>query len=120
MLLFVWSGRLDERWKFIRKERCVLDTDALSFVTNRYKGVQASAKQFQLIGILLCVFCWLPVAILSSLGISFITGSVGTTIMFLFIGAGVGLLVVTGGIESAHKKLLKRDQKIKAEGQVLQ
>ena len=120
VLLFIWSGRLDERWKFIRKERCVLDTDALSFVTNRYKGVQASARQFQLIGILLCVFCWLPVAILSSLGISFITGSVGTTIMFLFIGAGVGLLVVTAGVEGAHKKLLKRDQKIKAEGQVLQ
>ncbi|MDO4803819.1 MAG: permease prefix domain 1-containing protein [Lachnospiraceae bacterium] len=120
VLLFVWSGRLNERWKYIRKERCVLDPEALSFVTTRYNGVHASSRQFRLIGILLCAFCWVPVAFLSGLGISFLTGSVGSTIMFFFVGAGVGLLVASAGVVSAHKKLLKRDQKIKAEGQVLQ
>ena len=120
VLLFVWSGQLEKQWKYIRKERCVLNPDALAFVTNRYNGIQASTRQFRIVGILFCVFCWFPVAILSSLGISFITDSIGPTIMFFFIGAGVGLIVVSTGIKDAHKKLLKRDQRTRAEGQVIQ
>lgn len=121
VLLFIWSGHFDEHWKYIRKERCVLDSDALAFVTDRYKGVQASARQIRTVGILLCAFCWLPVAILSSIDISsFLGDTIGSTIMFLFLGAGVGLLVFSSGVKDAHKNLLKRDYKIKSEGLVMQ
>ncbi len=120
VLFFIWSGRLNERWKFIRKERCILDPEARFLVENRYRGVQSSARNCRTIGILFCAFCWLPVAILSALDISFITEILGPTMLFLLVGAGVGLIVISSGVEDAHKKLLKRDQKFRAEGQILQ
>ena len=120
VLFFIWSGQLDDRWKYIRKERCILDPEAQLLVTDRYNGVQTGVKRFRTVGILLCAFCWLPVAILSGFDFSFFTDNLGPTMLFLLVGTGVGILVISSGIEDAHKKLLKRDQKLKAEGQVLQ
>ncbi len=120
VLCFIWAGQLDDRWKYIRKENCVLDPEALLFVTDRYNGVQNGVKRFQTIGILLCAFCWLPAAILSGFGISVIEEIVSPTLLFLFVGVGVGILVISSGVEDAHKKLLKRDRKLREEGQILQ
>lgn len=120
VLCFIWAGQLDDRWKYVRKERCVLDPEALLYVNDRYDGVQKGVKRFQTIGILLCAFCWLPAAILSGFDISFIEEIISPTLLFLFVGVGVGILVISSGVVDAHKKLLKRDRKLRAEGQILQ
>ena len=115
VLLIIRAGHLEDPWKYVLKERCILDPKALLFVSERNRSVRAGIPQLRTVGILLCAACWVPAAILDSLNNFFLSEIVPPTLLFLFVGAGVAVLVLTGGMEDAPKKLLKRDRALKAE-----
>ena len=59
------------------------------------------------IGVLLCAFCFVPVTVIGTTGGRDVACMIGTVILFLMVGAGVMILVASGGRENAYRMLLR-------------
>ena len=108
VLCVIYADSLKKKWKFIFKRNCILSPDAELFTENRFAQIRGGITRFRTAGIILCAICWLPAAILDSISHYLFSDIVAPTLLFILVGTGVGLLIMTGGIEDAHKKLLKK------------
>ena len=108
VLCVIYADSLKKKWKFIFKRNCILSPDAEMFTENRLAQIRGGITRFRTAGIILCAICWLPAAILDSISFYLFSDIIAPTLLFVLMGTGVGLLLLTGGIEDAHKKLLKK------------
>ena len=83
--LFVFSGVRMGSWKYMTKENVCIETA----------------------GVLLCVFCFVPVAVMGAVDASEPVMMIGAILLFLLVGAGVFLLVASSGREDAYRTLLR-------------
>lgn len=108
--IFVMSSATHSKWKYIKREALQLDyqsTQDIKAEKERYAGVRAL---FLSVGVILCVICWLPVAIVSEvvpekIGAVNIEVLVATS-LFMLVGLGVFLIVSSAIKSNAYKTLL--------------
>lgn len=129
--LFVYSSTVMKKWGFLKKEPCVLDPVVMGEIKAKKEHYQTTHAMFMMVGVVLCVICWLPAAFLDELG-RVDTGlplfgldmdfpwfgislpwsglnmhNVGAMFLFVFAGAGVFLIIYTNTIKGSYGRLLK-------------
>lgn len=111
--LFIYSSTMMGKWDFLKKEPCMLNFESVEYVRdekNRYRKTYAIR---QTIGIILCVLCWLPAAILDDISFTRALNFDGASILFVLVGIGVFIIIFNNGINGSFDMLLKlNDEKL--------
>jgi hypothetical protein len=97
--LFVFSGISSSEWSFLKKEPCQVDMATAQMVKEKKNTFKTTYALMMAIGVLLCAFCWLPVAILK-------IGAVSCAI-FLCVGVGVLLFIYSNSVMGSYDTILK-------------
>ncbi|MDE7415126.1 MAG: permease prefix domain 1-containing protein [Lachnospiraceae bacterium] len=108
--LFLFSGFVMGKWKFLKEQACNIDFATAEYVHNQRESFRVTHAMMITIGVILCILSVLPVVIIDSLfGWSHGFGVVG---MFVFVAIGVFLFVVAGNVNAGFTAILslnKRD-----------
>lgn len=107
VILFVTGGTRMNGFEFVRKGKSMLDYAATNYVSDEYAKYKNTHHSLRLtVGILCCVFCWMPAALLDILRLDNILflDDLSAIMLFLLAGFGVFLIVYTsvtmGGFET--------------------
>lgn len=107
VVLIVMSKSFLTPFSYLREEPCNLDYNALNYVKearNAYKNTQLLNL---VIGILLCVFSWLPCTVVNEVRVgSFIRNGFGPALLFVMVGIGVFLIVQGNAQMNGYEFLL--------------
>ena len=105
--LMVYSSSCIKMWDFLKKYPCSIDyaTAERIYMEQEYRRTDRSLRLT--IGIILCVVSVVPPAVLGTLSKNYyLTEGLGPAMMFLCVGIGVLLIIVSGGRSNAGKTLL--------------
>lgn len=97
--LFVYRGIKSDDWKFLKKEPCQVDMATAQMVKDRKNSFKSTHALLMTIGVVLCVLCWLPAAILEN--------DLAAELLFVFIGIGVFLFVYSSTVMGSFNTILK-------------
>ena len=97
--LFVYSGMLGAEFEYLKKEACQIDISTAHMVRDKRAGFKGTHAIMVTIGVVLCAFCWLPVAITDMDEMA--------VILFLLVGIGVYLFIFSSGIMGGFDFVLK-------------
>lgn len=111
VILMVMSHSVMENWRFMKYEACSIDAVSIDYIKNRNRDFTATYSVMHSVGILLCVLCFLPAAILDEMAGHF-WEELGGAMLFIFVGVGVFLIVFSGSIKSTYKRLLSLNDQI--------
>ncbi|MBO4377264.1 MAG: hypothetical protein IKY04_04040 [Lachnospiraceae bacterium] len=118
VVLYVLSATRIRRWDFIKKVPCSLDySTATELAGDREKYQVAHAVRIT-IGVLLCALCWLPAAIIDEFdtGIEALGSFVTPVILFVTVGVGVFLIILSNKIMNSYDNLLGTNDKSTVSG----
>lgn len=99
----VYSGFVDNEWKFIRRQLCFIDMNTASYVKDRRKNFESVRAICVTLGVILCVVCWVPCILFATT--SRVTA--GPAIMFLLVGIGVFLIIYANSASKTYDILLR-------------
>lgn len=118
--LFVYSSLMMKKWSFLNKEPFYLDFPTRQRVAAAKERFRVSHAMSLTIGIVLCVICFVPAAILSEVEYHFNRvidlDSLGGAILFVFVGVGVFLIVYANMVNSSFDKLLEKSAGVRGSG----
>ncbi|MBQ8489289.1 MAG: hypothetical protein IJ535_05835 [Pseudobutyrivibrio sp.] len=97
--LFVYRGINSNDWKFLKKEPCQIDMATAQMVKERKNSYKPTHALLMTIGVVLCVLCWLPCALID---LDFVAA-----ILFAFIGIGVFLFIYSSSVMGSFDTILK-------------
>lgn len=107
--LFMFSGFVMGKWKFLKERACSVDFATAEYVHNQRESFRVTHAMMLTIGVILCILSVLPVIILDSLfGWS---RGYGVVLMFVFIGIGVFLFVVAGNVNAGFAAILSLNKR---------
>ena len=100
-----------ERWAFLKDEPCSIDSVSIDYLKKKARDFTSTYTVLSSIGILLCIFCFVPEIVFDEIDIRFIQelGGVG---LFSFIATGVFLLVYARKMKKTFINLLGTNNKI--------
>ncbi len=98
--LFIYNGIICSDWKFLRKEKCVIDISTANYVRECQRNFKPVYALCMTIGIGLCVISPLPAAVFS--GVSF-----AALFLFVLVGVGVMLIIYAVTINGSYEEVLK-------------
>jgi len=108
--LFLFSGFVMGKWKFLKEQVCSIDFATAEYVHNQRESFRVTHAMMITIGVILCILSVLPVVILDSLfGWS---SGFGVVLMFVVVAIGVFLFVAAGNVNAGFTTILslnKRD-----------
>ncbi len=104
--LFVFNGVTHSQWQFVKKEPCRIDMGSMDYVKEKKRGFVTQRALMLTVGVVLCVICWLPTALLDTYGM----GDFGGAFLFIFIATGVYMIVYSGIIEGSFDTLLNLNE----------
>ena len=96
---------LMEQWRFITKEPCSIDSVAMDYLKNKNREFTPSYSVLHSVGILLCVLCFIPAAIFSEIGGN-VMDELGGAFLFVFVGAGVFMIVYAKSLRKTYSQLI--------------
>lgn len=102
--LFIYSGTLTEKYKFIENGEFYLNQLTKSILTNEHEAISTSHKLAIIIGVCLCIISPAAIAIGDMFGRS--GSTYGICFLLLIIATAVFLFIRFGSTDSAYKKLL--------------
>ena len=100
---FILSGSVMKPWQFIKTDPCVLDDTARAIADDQSKKLEERGLTQKILGIVLCIISPVPMILFQS--------EFGAALFFVFVGAGVGMLVLLGLRGSLFKKLDKAEER---------
>lgn len=105
--LFIYSGMNINEWERIKKGY-VMDCQTTEYVKRCKEEYKTNHIMFITLGVIFCVLSVTPVILLNGIfPYSDIVGDLSSTLLFLFVGAGVFMLVFTGIRMDGYEMLLK-------------
>lgn len=107
--LFVFAGVRSARWRYLDKELCETDYATTEYIAAEKERYKASLTGQLVFGILFCATCWVPIMVLSEMGLDrfeFVE-NLGAVILLLLVGFGVFLIVNSSIVRGGFEKLLK-------------
>ena len=114
VLLMVLSHSLMEPWAFITNEPCNIDSVAMDYLKNKNREFTPSYSVLHSVGILLCILCFLPAVIFSEIG-GKAMDELGGAFLFVFVGAGVFMIVYAKSLRKTYSHLLGINDKLEFE-----
>ncbi len=96
--LFIFNGVLSRDWSYIRRELCQIDMATAEYVKDRLRAYRPVNAILLSVGVLLCAFCWVPVAAIRS--------PYMVVILFLMVGFGVLLIIYTSMTSKSMERIL--------------
>lgn len=106
VVLVVMSRTIMEQWHFMRHEACTIDAVSMDYLKNKNREFTPTYSVMHSVGILLCILCAIPPAIFDEIGGHF-WDEMGGAMLFVFVGAGVFLIVLSRSIKSTYTWLLR-------------
>lgn len=104
--IFVFDSVKMGAWKYLTRELVCIDYSTAESIHNSREAERQKQAVIKTIGVLLCVFCFVPVAVLGALDANDTVLVIGSIVLFLMVGAGVYFLVSAGGRENAYRTML--------------
>lgn len=118
--LFVYSSLIMKKWSFLQKEAFYLDFSMKQKVAAKKEQYRVPHAMSLTIGIVLCVICFVPAAVLSDVEFHFNRvvdlDSLGGAILFVFVGIGVFLIVYANMVNGSFDTLLKNSGTVGTSG----
>ena len=106
--IFVYNGIHMEKWSFLNRQPCGIDYATAECLHNQREANRTSYAVLKTIGILLCVVCFVPVAVMGAMDVqNDAVLMIGVVMLFVLLGIGVMLLINAGGKDEAYLKLLQ-------------
>jgi len=106
VVLICLSKAFMEQWSFIRRKPCSIDSVSLDYLKNKVRDFTPTFSVLLSVGVLMCVLCFLPTVIFSEIGGN-VMDELGAAMLFVFVGAGVFMIVYAKSMKEAYHKLLK-------------
>lgn len=107
--LFLFSGFVMGKWKFLKEQACSIDFATAEYVHNQRESFRVTHAMMITIGVILCILSVLPIVILDSLfGWSRGFGAAG---MFVLVAIGVFLFVVAGNVNAGYTTILSLNKR---------
>lgn len=109
VVLMCLSGAAIEQWRFLKTEPCSIDAVSIDYLKNKLRDFTPTYSILSSVGVLLCVFCFVPPMIFDEL-VSRKGGDIGAAFLFVFIGAGVFMMVYAKRMKKTYHKLLSLNE----------
>lgn len=104
--LFIFSGAFLGKWDFMKQQACSIDFSTAEYIHNEKENYRMINAMFLILGVMLCILCFVPLIILDEIGVDEIMINFGVVILLAFVAAGVFLFIMTGMRVSAYDTLL--------------
>lgn len=104
------SNSILEEWSYIKKEPCSIDAVSIDYLKNKLRDFTPTYSVLSSVGVLLCILCFVPCIFFGQLEEEGMK-QIGAALMFVFVGAGVFMMVYAKNMKRAFHKLLNIDQK---------
>lgn len=106
--LFVYSSMSMSKWDWLKKESCMLDTNAASEINRLQESSRKKITLSLVLGIGFCILCVLPPIIIDSLDTtSHLSENLGAALLLIFVAIGVFLIVQSSIAQEGFRTLLK-------------
>ncbi|MCR5793670.1 MAG: permease prefix domain 1-containing protein [Lachnospiraceae bacterium] len=97
--LFVFNGITGSDWDFLKKEACQIDMSTAHMVREKRNTFKLTYAFMITIGVVLCAFCWLPLALIDA--------DILSSFIFPCVGIGVFLFIYGNSIMGSYETVLK-------------
>ncbi len=110
--LFIYTSSRMKKWDFIKNVPCSIEYGTADELNKAQKLNQSSRTAHLIIGVLLCIVWMIPISILDTFPEeSILNDSLSPSIMFIMVGIGVMLMIMSGGKDKAYTTLLRLNDK---------
>ena len=105
VVLMCLARALMEQWRYIQNEPCTIDAVSIDYLKNKIRDFTPTYSVLSSVGILMCIMCFIPAVVLSEIGGHFMD-ELGGAMLFVFVGAGVFLMIYAKSMKKAFLRLL--------------
>lgn len=112
--LILLSGTKMKGWEFLNEGNCELEVETEEFVKRELAESGTSQNFMFAIGVGCCICSVIPVSVLGAMRIKFLSGTLGPSLIFVLVGAGVFFILNSTRKTSAYEKLLSLNESEKA------
>lgn len=105
IVLSILASTRMEDFNYIKNEPCSISQESIDYVAEKKQNFKKSYNILHAAGVLLCVLCFVPAVIIDECNISALDRISGIFI-FLFVAAGVALLIYSSKIRKMHEMFL--------------
>ena len=117
VLLIIYAGKIQKPWKYMNKGISI-DYSTAKYLEELIETESPRLSMIRIAGIILCILCWVPAAILGSIHfLNDLFSNIGAGFLFIMAGIGVMMIVFAGSYHTAAKKLLRANDKATMGGQ---
>ena len=117
VVLFVVSGNIKDRWKYLKKELCSIDYATATYVHQEKERFHGSYVVQLAVGITLCATCWMPVALMDGIipigltSVNKFMETMGVIFLFVICAIGVFLIIHASCINASYEEILKLNKR---------
>ena len=108
--LFIFSGTMMEKWKYLENQPCSIDFATAEYVHNLREDYRMVNALMNTVGVMFCIFCFIPLVIISEFGMGSLFESIGVVILFVLVSIGVFFFIVAGTRNPAYETILKLNE----------
>ena len=118
--LMVYSSVMDSKWKDFRQAAYRIDYQTASEVYEQKERFRVTRALLKAIGIILIIICFVPAALIDELRLpESLQDGLGGSMLFLFIAAGVLMLIYSSGKNRIYEDILKMNDRSTIAGSIV-
>ena len=106
VVLICLSHAFMDQWRFLRTEPCSIDSVSIDYLKNKLREFTPTYSVLLSVGVMMCALCFLPTIIFSEIG-GRVMDELGAAVLFVFVGAGVFMIVYAKQMKAAYHNLMK-------------
>ncbi len=111
VVLMCLSKAVVEQWRYLKHEPCSIDAVSIDYLKNKVRDFTPTYSVLSSLGVLLCVLCFIPPMVLDEIG-GHITSEFGAAFLFVFVGAGVFMIVFAKKMKRTYLHLLNINETV--------
>lgn len=104
--LFIIAGGIMEDFEFMNREPCAVDVSVVDDIKNQRREFMPTYSILMAIGVLLCVFCFIPAVVFDEMSSSYAMEELSGAMLFWFVSAGVFLMIISKRIKHSFEKII--------------
>jgi len=104
--LFIISKSVMDEFEFMNREPCAVDVMVVDEIKNKRREFMTTYSILMAIGVLLCVFCFIPAAVLDEFSAGRFMEELSGAMLFWFVSAGVFLINIAKRTKHCYERIL--------------
>lgn len=105
--LFIFAGTMMAKWNYLHNQPCSIDFATAEYVHGQRENYRMTNAMMNTVGVMFCILCFVPLVIMSEIGMGGLFEGVGVVILLAFVGIGVYFFIAAGMRSSAYETILK-------------